>query len=80
MRTVSAFVFDRRYSVPTLRLSVIATPGAEAEVAQAILAESPWYAGVELRDADELIVAVSRDGAVVWGAETEGPVRQAAGG
>lgn len=72
MRPLSAFVFDRRYSVPTLRLSVPVAAGAEEAVARAILEESAWYQAVELRAEDTLVAVVRRE-AVAAGEPRAGP-------
>lgn len=62
MRQLSAFVFDSRYSVPTLRL-VLASGADAARQAHLILEESPFHEAVELRSEDELLVRVERSAA-----------------
>ncbi len=56
MRTYQAFISDRRYRVPTLRL-VNAASRAQAEAAaEQMFRESPQHAGIELWDGDQLIL------------------------
>lgn len=60
MAEFTAYIFDRRYSVPTLRLSLFAEPGNEASVVERLLAESEFYDAVELRRSDELVARLER--------------------
>jgi hypothetical protein len=61
MPEVAAFIFDRRYSAPTLRLVVSHQAGEQASLAQSILQESPWHSAVEIRVDDQMVVAVTRE-------------------
>ena len=61
MRQLSALLFDRRYVVPTLVMDVRCAEGEEDRVARGMLAQSPSYLGVELRDGDALVASAFRD-------------------
>jgi len=61
MRRMSAFIFDCRYTVPTLRLDLPVAPGQEYDVADRILRENPAYLAVEIRDGEEIVAKVEQD-------------------
>lgn len=60
MRQLSAYIFDRRYSVPTLRLIAQVETGDERGLAQALLAESRFHEAVELCEGDAMVLRVER--------------------
>lgn len=56
MPTYQAFITDKRYRVPTLKL-VTAASRIEAEAAaEQLFRESPHHAGLELWDGDEVVM------------------------
>lgn len=63
MPDLTAFISDRRYSVPTLRVVPADAASRADEIARRILDESPWHIAVELRVNDRLVLALQRDDA-----------------
>jgi hypothetical protein len=61
VQQLSALLFDRRFAVPTLRLDIPSAAGWEDELARRLLAESPFYDAVELRNGGELVARAERD-------------------
>lgn len=58
--TLSIFIEDRRYSVPTLQMMDRVAIELAPEIVRKILERSPHYASVEARDGDRLLCRIER--------------------
>ena len=61
MPTVSFFVDDDRYAVPTLDFVNVEDGRRALEAAKRRLEESPHHLGVEIRDDDKVLAHLMRD-------------------
>jgi hypothetical protein len=64
MRDFTFYVQDERYTVPTVVFVTVADAVRAAELAVERLHESPYHLQVELREEDEPLARVDREGAV----------------
>lgn len=58
--TLSIFIEDRRYSVPTLQMMDHVDIELAPEIVRRILERSPHYASVEARNGDRLLCRIER--------------------
>jgi ribosome-binding protein aMBF1 (putative translation factor) len=62
MRTFTFFLTDRRYTVPTVAFITAVDVGRAVEIARQQLDASPHHLAIELRENDELVGRIDRDG------------------
>lgn len=62
MRNLTFYIFDSRYSVPNINFAVLDTSEDGRSHAERLLRDSEHHTAVEVRDGDEVLLRLDRDG------------------